>query len=1521
MATIRSVFSPGQTFNVLDPNAWVGGVVPGPSDIAQIGENGDYRDTINMGRAPYSSYASPFSGSTIVKNSGSVIYPWEGDDVIIPVNSVNTNFNNEYQFPDTSGSFIIHSRGNFPANIHIPIKIDYLSKGNSYYFYSCSIDRSYSNWIYKTGSNQLYDADFDEKGYPKEISTLVRNGDYVYPLHTKFELTGSDTWHVGQIETLERCHLTIKDNATLKLDGSSVNPNAIYNNQDSYRNEIRILDNVTVELTGSTQRTNAGIYFYNRSGMIQISGSDLCPSTTLAQSANAGDSIIKLTNTSSIGEGSIISIDNTTEHVEYRGDYFSVGDGSVNPYGRWSNVKFPTGSSFRSTGAANRGGLNTFISGNFEEHEVAQVISQSGNDYTVAKLFGKEGKIQEDLGTYTYEEFTQNFSGSLAIPYSGSKRVVLIDSLHKDFQVGEKLIISRSVVAEVLYADYYLSSSLFLDFENGATTDSIHTSSYAGYTGSFIDVTTDGQYNLYYEDYFRGSQHWSTAERNGTSSLHVGNFSQFYSPSNPRNYSAFVLKNTNFHEGEITVVWDRNRHLSGSADTSTYLTMACGIGHKHDGVLPAYNSWKTYDIGWYFRFDRQYFQAGGRQNDGGNAVNINFQPFYGDSYGRIGNKSPRYTAKATLKKGHSQTYLDGTKVADQLEIFPRREPIKFITYRYANIFSIDVKEYYQLVLLDTEESFNYKDSVLEGARLEYNQTAGKRVRTNANKIKNPLGYYNLLNDQLENGKEATIRPYPHSQTTSRAQNGNYNSLYRWGSQYVDGALHYNLIVPRVYQADNRKTGTGYYIIYDLQTETSMSALSFRDYYDYNYDYTERAGENIQIDVSNDLENWTTVYGPTPDPRYTTRLGQLRFYDFTSGSISGRFVKLYLNGSSRNSGNAYSSIGLYNFYDENNQDMGNTIELYNADMFEVGDKIFFQEFKYPQGIEQRDQRFPAVEWDTLPGVTAGTTTDDDVCGGLTFLHTITAKDGNKITVDRKIANYPIYKDTHVYKWNQGGINFKGNHKNLAVWYNRRMMGDSYSMYQCVNANFDHCKTFTGIDGGGSDNPVLNSLSENVSVNGIDKDTGVGFGAIVEKNNLIAGAGRGAGFGSNYINQNDTPDTYDALIFNNVSLNYSYYTQGVYPKYYGVYNNYVYTYNLYGPKFVYTQMSGMSNFKFSSVIPKLKWCHNFITYNRLTTATGTWGGQLDGAQSFIDHVEMRDNYSHFARTGGYTVDNLYPQYRLAQNNIHSDKVKDFILYGYHVNTQIDYSNFSIGSRFGNTAGYIPYLTLGNDSLLGTPILGIGPMQSSPPFRIIKPKENTYRVYKGQNVSLGQSRLWYGAPYIYYAKIKVLETQDVKFYTKFDYQRDNLWQYVGTQTNTNQIRQGYYYEELYQPRIILAKADNKEIIDKVDLSSYGNDTALYNKTHTLEPGEYLYFLTAEDVGLGVKIFEHGPVNFNIFSTSPSTIKLYHNTWGAHTLLDGDRIQPIEVDVASNKGRFKALRASNTLPTGTIKIRTLKL
>ncbi|MDO7631572.1 MAG: hypothetical protein MUQ84_11685, partial [Loktanella sp.] len=58
-----------------------------------------------------------------------------------------------------------------------------------------------------------------------------------------------------------------------------------------------------------------------------------------------------------------------------------------------------------------------------------------------------------------------------------------------DFKAGDKLIISKSLVTEVLYEDYYLSSSTTYDFTDDATIEgTFHMPPYR-LTGSFLAPT------------------------------------------------------------------------------------------------------------------------------------------------------------------------------------------------------------------------------------------------------------------------------------------------------------------------------------------------------------------------------------------------------------------------------------------------------------------------------------------------------------------------------------------------------------------------------------------------------------------------------------------------------------------------------------------------------------------------------------------------------------------------------------------------------------------------------------------------------------------------------------------------------------------------------------------------------------------------------------------------------------------------------------------------------------------------
>ena len=107
MANIYNV-KDGNSYHWDDPNAWQGGVVPGPTDTAYI------------------------QHEFTQINSGSGIHHWTGNVDSIRVDSTAA-------FPD-SGSFYTWID---PA-AH-KVKIDYQSK-DSTYFYTCSIDQSYQNW-------------------------------------------------------------------------------------------------------------------------------------------------------------------------------------------------------------------------------------------------------------------------------------------------------------------------------------------------------------------------------------------------------------------------------------------------------------------------------------------------------------------------------------------------------------------------------------------------------------------------------------------------------------------------------------------------------------------------------------------------------------------------------------------------------------------------------------------------------------------------------------------------------------------------------------------------------------------------------------------------------------------------------------------------------------------------------------------------------------------------------------------------------------------------------------------------------------------------------------------------------------------------------------------------------------------------------------------------------------------------------------------------------------------------------
>jgi len=272
MANIYSV-KDGGDYHFDDPNAWEGGIVPGPSDVAYVRHN-----------------------FTQI-NSGSGIYHWTGVAPSIRVD------NTQY-LPD-SGSFYTYSEpeGN-------QIKIDYQSK-DVYFLYSCSIDHSHYNW---------------QPGESGPNIGIIRNDAKVHDKSTRVYLSGSAVWEVMRVVVEDQAEFVMKDQATLRLNSTS---------GDSYvyvaDGIFKALDEVTCEITGSTRRNSGFIVSGgSRHSQILVSGSsDPRAKTITTSQISAGSATIPVEDSTQFGEGDLISL-HTLEDSEPQISF--IDNNTYDPY-------------------------------------------------------------------------------------------------------------------------------------------------------------------------------------------------------------------------------------------------------------------------------------------------------------------------------------------------------------------------------------------------------------------------------------------------------------------------------------------------------------------------------------------------------------------------------------------------------------------------------------------------------------------------------------------------------------------------------------------------------------------------------------------------------------------------------------------------------------------------------------------------------------------------------------------------------------------------------------------------------------------------------------------------------------------------------------------------------------------------------------------------------------------------------------------------------------------------------------
>ena len=341
----------------------------------------------------------------------------------------------------------------------------------------------------------------------------------------RWELTGSQTWEVGRIEMGGYTHLHVKDSASIKLydleDGTYYPSIDFYD----YGTRATLLLTDSAEIATTSSRTSlvpnyeSGIYTRRTHTSVIMSGSANYSSSVVASSSVAGDSSIQISNLqNTFGIGDYISIQSTGSiRIQHPGskDYGLDYIDENNP-DTWFSSSFDTGSyayaqrsyNVRTNSLQNyapntynksqnsRFALKTFTH-TIETDEITQIVSMSGDTAIVAKMYSKEGEIQSDMGLYSKSDFTTSFpSGGIPSDYAGTKRVVLTDSAHRDYQVNDLLVISGSVY-KVLHATTYLSQSLFREFmsSNQPPLEEVFDLE-TNFSASSIWPTTQGTYGI-----------------------------------------------------------------------------------------------------------------------------------------------------------------------------------------------------------------------------------------------------------------------------------------------------------------------------------------------------------------------------------------------------------------------------------------------------------------------------------------------------------------------------------------------------------------------------------------------------------------------------------------------------------------------------------------------------------------------------------------------------------------------------------------------------------------------------------------------------------------------------------------------------------------------------------------------------------------------------------------------------------------------------------------------------------------
>jgi hypothetical protein len=1059
MATITAKTGSGVPLNVLDPNTWVGGIVPTGSDYAIFPNQTIRTQFRSLAADNYIPYT-----------------PWTGFKSIEVAST--TGF-------DASGSFYC-----FPSpmqDVLLPIKIDYRSR-TATTFISCSIDQSFRQWLYQNshsyteafpGDNPVAIGDlrYDDYLFKGYSGSLAASNQFTW--QNQYILTGSGTWTVGRLDIGYGCDFTVNDTATFVLDTTSQTTNArISYTTNPQHGGMRILDSTTFHLTGSTNSATTtnllGIYIPNNSNSyLIISGATNYSSSILTDNSPAGSNTITLQNAAAFSVGDYITIQ-TNPTIKRTASVVSGSNSDANngilskfyqtTGAGYYNYAFPTGSYFGPSF------FNVIDTGSYETDEVVQIESITGNTAVVSKRFGLKGEIQQDLGLMDYKTFAETF-GVSADYFTGTKRIVLIDSQHQAFTAGTNIIVSGSAYS-IAYITTYLSQSSFIDFTNPATkwTDYVALDPYmytgSGYLQSFGSSTPSN-----YIPRFLRYQTLTTASRAGQSSLYI-NTASLSTPASPLDTECitFLPIKDYFQDGEITISGSIVRDFTNTTSISNYLGVFIGtapfVRHWANGIsAQTVLSFNSYDGATGLMANNTDLYSKSKMANStqgiayGNRINLQNTASL-NVYTRDGDliftshtgSSQSVNMKIVWQNGIQQHYFQNTLVDEFLNPIEHPAMPSILLHRYASLFSINIKKRYQLAVLNTTNSVSKSDIVKEGGLFE-NQVVGKTCKFVANEIEDPMGMTNLLWDYYYKKGNTNILPYCHSYIA--VTSGSFDSGLAASSIVGRSTmLQYSGVPSHWSTTTYGKSGADFYITYDVGTSISFDTIGVGFNYQGNglENITNNTMSGIRIDVGDDPYTFTTVYAKQNDTRLSTLGNGIRFYTLPSGSVNKRFIRVFSDGGSVTTNfNSHQFFGVYSFQSASGYtpNTTNQIRLRSAQNFTVGDTIMFWNKEHQSGKRTHGNMWNGtapnnvyINYDNITGVSTGITNDSGTVGGLTDYYTITAKSGNIITLDRTPAYEHLFKGTVVMKINRGKINFTGGRINRWIIY-----------FVAAKANFD------------------------------------------------------------------------------------------------------------------------------------------------------------------------------------------------------------------------------------------------------------------------------------------------------------------------------------------------------------------------------------------------------------------------------------------------------------------------------------